>query len=73
MLSAHSRAGWMTPKILEQIKGVLRDCRICSKFAKSVSRQKVTLPKASLFNEVLTMDLKSFGSKYVFWIIDSFS
>ena len=31
------------------------------------------LPKASLFNEVVTLDLKAFGSKYVLWIIDSFS
>ena len=38
-----------------------------------MSRPEVTLPKASSFNEVITMDLKSFGSKHVLWIIDSFS
>ena len=42
------------------------------KFAKLVSRPKITLPKTSTFNEVVTLDLKSFGSKYVLWIKDSF-
>ena len=63
----------MTPMISELIKRVVKDCRICSNFAMFVSRPKVTLQKASSFNEVVTMDLKSFGSKHVLWIIDSFS
>ena len=33
----------------------------------------MTLPKATSFNEVVTLDLKEFGTKYVLWIIDSFS
>ena len=61
MINAYRKVGWMSPKISEQIKRVVKDCRICSKFAKSVSRPKVTLPKSCLFNEVVTMDLKSFG------------
>ena len=65
MINAYSKAGWMSPKILEQIKRVVKDFRICTKFAKYVSRPKVTLLKLSSFNEVVTMDLKSFGSKYV--------
>ena len=55
------------------MKRVVKDCRICSKFAKSVSRPKVRLPKPNLLNKVVTMDLKSFGLKCVLWIIDSFS
>ena len=31
------------------------------------------LPKASSFNEIVTIDLKSFRSKYVLWIINNFS
>ena len=31
--------------------------------AKLVRRPKVTLPKSSIFNEVVTLDLKTFGSK----------
>ena len=65
LINAYSKAGWMTPKILEQIIRVVKDCRICSKFAKSVSRPKVTFQKSSSLNKVVTMDLKSFGSNYV--------
>ena len=33
----------------------------------------MTLPKTTSFNEVITLDLKEFGSKYILWMIDSFS
>ena len=42
-------------------------------FAKSVGRPKVTLLKVSIFNEIVTLDLKTFGLKHMLWIIDSFS
>ena len=63
MMNAYSKAGWVSSKISEQIKRVMKDCRICIKFATSVSRPKVTLPKSSSLDEVVTMDLKSFRSK----------
>ena len=31
------------------------------------------MPKARSFNEIVTLDLKEFGSKYVLWMIDSFT
>ena len=46
---------------------------MCQKFSKSVARPRVTLPKATSFNEVVILDLKEFGSKYVLWMIDLFS
>ena len=55
------------------IERVVNDCRVCQKFQKSVARPRVTLLKASSFNEVVTLDLKGFGRKYVLWMIDSFS
>ena len=36
-------------------------------------RPRVTLPKSASFNEVVTLDLKEFGLKYVLWMIDSFT
>ncbi len=33
----------------------------------------MTLPKVTSFNEVVNLDLKEFGTKYVLWMIDSFS
>ena len=52
---------------------VVNDCKVCQKFQKSVVRQRVTLPKSTSFNEVVTLDLNDFGNKYVLWMIDSFS
>ena len=36
-------------------------------------KPKIALPKAGLFNEVVTLDLKQFGSKYVLWCVDAFT
>ena len=38
-----------------------------------MARPRVTLPKSISFNKVIILDLKEFGSKYVLWMIDSFS
>ena len=36
-------------------------------------RPKVALPISRSFNEVITLDLKEFGNKYILWMIDSFT
>ena len=59
MIHAYSNAGLMSPGIVNTITRVVNDCKICQKFQKSVSRPKVTLPKATDFNQVVTLDLKS--------------
>ena len=38
-----------------------------------MARPKITLPKSRSFNEVVTLDLKEFGTKYILWMIDSFT
>ena len=48
----------MSAKVSQTIKRAAKDSRICSKFAKSVSTPKVTLPIANTFNEIVIMDLK---------------
>ena len=60
LVSAYIRAGWMSPNVSADIKRVVKDCRICQRFVKSVSRFKVTLWKASTFIEIVTLDLKTF-------------
>ena len=59
--------------MVNTITHVVNDCRVCQKFQKSVTRLKVTLPKSSSFNEVMTLYLKEMGSKYILWIVDSFT
>ena len=73
LMAAYRNAGWMSPELANIIDHVVNDCKVCQKFQRSVARPRVTLPKASSFNEVVTLDLKEFGSKYVLWMIDSFS
>ena len=73
LLAAYRNAGWMSPGLANIIDHVVNDCKVCQKFQRSVARLRVTLPKASSFNEVVTLDLKEFGSKYLLWMIDSFS
>ena len=38
-----------------------------------MARPIITLPKSRSFNEVVTLDLKEFGSKYILWMIYSFT
>ena len=73
LLQAYRNAGWMSPEIMNTIERVVNDCKVCQKFQKSIARPRVTLPKASSFNEVVTLDLKEFGNKYILWMIDSVS
>ena len=63
----------MSPELSNVIDHVVNDCKVCQKFQRSVARPRVTLPKSTSFNEVVTLDLKEFGSKYVLLMIDSFS
>ena len=73
LIKSYRNAGWMSPELVAIITRVINDCKVCAKFAKSVSRPRVTMPKSTSFNEVVTLDLKQFGSKYVLWMIDSFT
>ena len=52
---------------------MVNDCKVCQKFSKSVTRPRVALPKLWSFNEVVTLDLKEFGTKHILWMIDSFT
>ena len=73
LILAFRNAGWMSPDIVNMIDRVFNYCCVCQKFKKSVARPRVTLPKVRSFNEIVTLDLKEFGKKYVLWIIDSFT
>ena len=73
LMAAYRNAGWMSPELSNIIDRVVNDCKVCQKFQRYVARLRVTLPKSTSFNEVVTLDLKEFGSKYVLWMIDSFS
>ena len=73
LISAYRNTGWISPKVINSINCVANDCRVCQKFQKSVTRPKVSLLKSSSFKEVVTLDLKEVGTKYILWMIDSFT
>ena len=73
MIAAYRNAGWMSLDLINVINCVVNDCKVGQKFEKSVARPRVTLPKSTSFNEVVTLDLKDFGSKYVLWMVESFT
>ena len=73
MLHAYKQANLLNDDIRKSIKKVCENCFVCQKFQKSQSRPKVALPKVTDFNQIVTLDLKQFGEKYVLWAVDSFT
>ena len=73
LLACYRNAGWLSPELCDTITRVIQDCKICQKFSKSVMRPKIALSKSRSFNEVVTLDLKEFGAKYILWMIDLFT
>ena len=63
LISAYRNAGWMSLEVVTMIERVVNDCQICQKFQESIARPRMSLPKTRSFNEVVTLDLKEFGSK----------
>lgn len=52
------------------VKKVTNECDTCLRFQRAKPRPVVCLPMASKFNEVIAMDLKAWGNKYFFVIVD---
>ena len=73
LMQAYRNAGWMSPEMMNIIERVVNDFKVCQTFQKLIAQPRETLPKSTSFNEVVTLDLKEFGTKYVLWMIDSFS
>ena len=73
MVNIYRNAGLMKPDTVNKIKQVVRNCKICQKFGRSMARLKIAIQKAGSFNEIVTLDLKQFGEKYVLWCIDAFT
>merc|ERR1712240_204119 len=73
LILSYRNAGMIGPETVKLIRQVVKDCKICQKFGRSMVRPKVALPRAASFNEIVTLDLKQFGNKYVLWCIDAFT
>ena len=47
LIAAYRNARWMSPELSSSIDRVVKDCKVCQKFQKSVARPRVTLPKST--------------------------
>ena len=73
LMTAYQNTGWMSPYMANVINRIINDCKVCQKFQRLVAGPRVSLPRATSFNKVVTLDLKEFGSKYLPWMINAFS
>ena len=65
-----NKAGCNNQNLISAIQKVSSNCAICKKFKKPPLRPIVSVPIASKFNDVVSMDLKVWGAKYFLVIID---
>ena len=63
-------AGNADGSIEEAIIDVSDSCVSCCKFKRPRPRPVVSLPMASKFNEMIAMDLKSYGNVYFLVLVD---
>jgi len=68
ILKASSRREEFEPKV---IKKICEECKACRMTKRKVNRKKTALPKATGFNQVVSLDLKFHGdSTYILWAVD---
>merc|ERR1712082_224470 len=51
LIISYINAGLIGPETVKTIRQVVKDCRICQKFGRSMVKPKVALPRATSFNE----------------------
>ena len=73
MIHAYRNAGIQTDGARKIIRRVIDNCKVCKKFKRSFGIPKVSLPKSHDFNEVIAIDLKQMGKKFILWMICTFS
>merc|ERR1712112_327235 len=71
LIKHYKTANLIGPETIKTIKKVVQECKVCQKFSKSMVKPKIALPVATSFNEIVTLDLKQFGDKYVLWCVDA--
>ena len=63
----------MDEKVRKTARMVEDRCKVCRKNKRSFSRPSVALPKVVDFNQIVTFDLKKWGSKQILWMVCSFT
>merc|ERR1712030_136912 len=68
MLYAFRNAGKLDTDTRKNIERVLEECEICRKNKRSASKPAVAIPRATDFNSVVSLDLKSMAGKHILWM-----
>ena len=63
-------AGIKDDKLEEEVRKIDETCETCVKYQRSPPRPIVSMPMARNFNDVVSMDLKTWGSKYFLVMVD---
>ena len=64
------KAGVKNKLLDSEVKSVSSNCDTCKRYKKPMPRPVVALPIAEKFNDVLAMDLKSYGEVYFLVMVD---
>ena len=73
LIWAYRNANLLTDEIKKTIRKVVINCKVCQKFKRSLGRPKVAISKVTDFNQIVAIDLKQNGSKYILWMVCSFT
>lgn len=66
-------AGQWKDDFSDILQSISENCNVCRQFRRTPSRPVVALPMASSFNEVVSMDIKVWKSRYILHMIDMYS
>ena len=73
LVSMVRNSGMKDANLENKISQVTDECETCKKFQKSPPRPVVSVPLADNFNDVISMDLKSYGKSYFLVIVDLYT
>ena len=73
MLKLFKMAKKDTKVIKDMVKDVVNTCTVCKRFKKTPPRPRVALAEANSINEVVSVDLKDKGNRYILYMCDEFS
>ena len=73
MHMAYRNAGILDTQTRKNIDMVVDNCETCKRNSRSKSKPSVAIPKAGDFNEIVALDLKKVGEKYILWMVCTFT
>ena len=73
MYYTYRNTGKLDEETKKLINKVVEKYGVCKEKSKSKSKPSVAIPRASDFNSVVAIDLKSVGDRYILWMVCTFT